>query len=58
LDIPVPEIGLQTARIIALVGELVAAAVTQHVRVNAEWHSSPLAAAAFSSNNPLIEKGL
>jgi hypothetical protein len=38
LDVAVPEVGLQASGVPALVGELVAAGVAQHVRVYAERH--------------------
>jgi hypothetical protein len=34
----VPEVGRHGARILALIGEFVAAGVTQHLRVDAELH--------------------
>jgi hypothetical protein len=43
LDVPLPEIRLKGTRVPALVGEFVAAAVPQHVRMNAEGQAGPLA---------------
>jgi hypothetical protein len=38
LNVLVPEVVLQGSRIVAIVGELEAAGVAEHVRVNREWH--------------------
>jgi len=38
LDVLMTEIMLERASIVAIVGELVAAGVPEHVRVDAEWH--------------------
>jgi hypothetical protein len=38
LDILVAKVMLQRAGIVPIVGELIAAGVTQHVRMNAKWH--------------------
>jgi hypothetical protein len=42
LDISMPEIMLERSRIVAVIGELVAACMAQHVGVYPEWHSSSL----------------
>jgi len=39
LDVPMPQIGLQGARVVALVGQCEPAGVAQHVRVDLERHS-------------------
>jgi len=38
LDIPVPEPRLQRSRIVAGIRQRIAAAMSQHVRVDLEWH--------------------
>src|SRR5215831_1767713 len=38
LDVPVPKVVLQGPRVVAIVGELEAAGVAKHVRVDGEWH--------------------
>src|SRR5262245_59542630 len=38
LDVLVPEVVLQGARVMAIVGELEPAGMAQHVRVDREWH--------------------
>src|SRR5262249_39782658 len=38
LDVLVPEVVLQGARVVAIVGELEPAGMGQHVRVDREWH--------------------
>jgi hypothetical protein len=43
LDILVPEVVLQSARIVAIVGELEAAGVAQHVRMDGKRHLNGLA---------------
>jgi hypothetical protein len=42
LDILVAKVMLQGSCIVAIVGELIATGVTQHVRVDAEWHLGSL----------------
>src|SRR5215467_11682044 len=38
LDVLVPEVVLQGARVVAVVGELKPAGMAKHVRVDGEWH--------------------
>jgi hypothetical protein len=38
LDVLVPEVVLQGARVVAIIGQLEAAGVAKHVRVDREWH--------------------
>jgi len=41
----VPEVVLQGARVVAIVGELVPTGMAKHVRVDREWHLGGLAEA-------------
>jgi hypothetical protein len=43
LNVAVPEPSLQRPGIVPLVGKLVATAMAQHVRMDREWHASPVA---------------
>src|SRR5499433_219140 len=43
LDVLVPEVVLQGARVVAVVGELEPAGMAKHVRVDREWHLGGLA---------------
>ena len=43
LDVLVPEVVLQGARVVAIVGELEPTSMAQHVRVDREWHLGSLA---------------
>ena len=43
LDVLVPEVVLQGARVVAIVGELEPAGMAKHVRVDREWHLGGLA---------------
>ena len=45
LNVLVPEVVLQGAGIVAIVGELKSAGVPKHMRVNREWHFGGLAEA-------------
>ena len=45
LDVLVPEVVLQGPRVVAIVGELEAAGVAKHVRMDREWHLGSLAEA-------------
>jgi hypothetical protein len=38
LDVLVAKVMLQRPGVVAIVGELIAAGVTQHVRMDAKWH--------------------
>src|SRR5262249_51090807 len=38
LDVLMPEVVLQGARVVAIVGELEPAGMAEHVRVDGEWH--------------------
>ena len=41
LDVLVPEVGLQSARIVPGIGQRIAAAMAQHVRMDRKWHLRP-----------------
>jgi hypothetical protein len=43
LDVLVPEVVLQGARVVAVVGELEPTGMAKHVRVDREWHLGGLA---------------
>src|SRR5262249_49143490 len=45
LDVLVAEVVLQGARVVAVIGQLEAAGVAKHVRVDREWHLGGLAEA-------------
>ena len=49
LDVLVPEVVLQSPRVVAIVGELETAGVAQHVRVDRKWHLGGLADALDES---------
>ena len=52
LDIPVPEVGLQRPRIVALVGQREATGVPQLVRVHLQADASRLASALQKPGKP------
>ena len=54
LDVLVPEVVLQGARVVAIVGELEPTGVAKHVRVDREWHLGGLAEAL---NEPVETDG-
>ena len=45
LNVLVPEVVLQGARVVAIIGELEPAGMAKHVRVDREWHLGGLAEA-------------
>ena len=55
LTVLVPEVVLQGARVVAIIGELEPAGMAKHVRVDREWHLGGLAEAL---NEPVETDGL
>jgi hypothetical protein len=43
LNVPVPEVVLQGARVVAIIGQLEPAGMAKHVWVDREWHVRSLA---------------
>ena len=57
LDVAVPEVRLQRAGIVAVVGELVTAGMAEHVRMGFEGRPASAPARSTSLAKPAVENG-
>ena len=52
LNVLVPQIVLKRPRVLTIIGELEAAGMSQHVRMDRKWHSGALAKPAHHATKP------